>query len=186
MIRNTCLALIAVAALAWTTQASAQGSLYMGPHLGLQTQHDASESDPMVGATARLKFVPFLGADAMISYRQDDMAASAGTMRTWPIMVSGLIYPLPFIYGGAGVGWHHTTFDLSDDLNNLGFDDETQTEVGWHLAVGAEVPATSWLKLMADVRWVYLGEKSPDLPDVISGDVPDDYRMISLGMLFGM
>lgn len=186
MNRLTCIAVITLATLGAALPALAQGSFHVGPHMGIQTQQGASESDNLFGLSGRLKLMPMLGVDGMISYRQDDLAAGSGIMRTWPVMVTGLLYPLPFVYGGAGGGWYHTTFDLSDELNDLGFNDETSTNFGWHLALGVEVPASSWLKLTADYRWVYLGDQAPDLPDVVSGDVQENFRMITIGMLFGM
>jgi len=66
----------------------------------------------------------------------------------------------------------------------MGFDDFTEQEFGWHLAVGAEVPASPWLSLMADVRWVYLDYEFADLPDAVTEEVPADHRLITLGLLF--
>jgi opacity protein-like surface antigen len=186
MNRLACIAVITLAALGMARPALAQGSFLVGPHMGIQDQTGADETNSLFGATARMKLLPVLGVDGMISYRQDDMSGGIGRVRTWPVMVTGLVYPLPFIYGGAGGGWYHTTYDFNDQTNDLGIDDQTNTEFGWHLALGAEIPASTWLKFTADYRWVYMGDAAPDLPDVVAGDVPTDFRLITLGMLFSL
>ena len=172
-------------AVVWTaTPALAQGTFYVGPHVGIQKESGAEESNHLFGATARLKLLPFLGVEGATSYRQEQQAGDGLTIRTWPVLVSGLLYPLPFLYGGVGAGWYHTTFDYAGNINGMGFDDFTEQEFGWHLAVGAEVPASPWLSLMADVRWVYLDYEFADLPDAVTEEVPADHRLITLGLLF--
>ncbi|MEJ2634907.1 MAG: hypothetical protein P8184_06405, partial [Calditrichia bacterium] len=107
-------------------------SLRIGPQIGYQKAQDADKGQVMFGLAARLKVLPMLGAEASINYRQEKYGDGELTIRSWPVMVSGLYYPLPIIYGIVGFGWYNTTFDFSSQLNDAGFADETKQEVGWH------------------------------------------------------
>lgn len=189
MIRHACIALIAASAMGWSALAQAQPyqtTFHVGPTFGIHTQNGASESDHLWGATARLKLAPWFGIDGSAAYRQDELGGDAGWIKTWPLMVTGLVYPIPYLYGGLGGGWHNTTYDFSNQLNELGIDDETHGDFGWHLAVGTEIPASTWLKLMADVRWVFLNSDPTAIPDVVDEELVEDFRVISFGLLFAL
>jgi len=164
----------------------AQGDAYIGPHLGIQKASDADDSNYLVGASLRLKLIPFIAAEGAISYRQEDYAGEAVTVKNWPVTVTGLIYPLPIVYGGVGAGWYNTDFDYSDALNDMGIEDHSEQEFGWHLAAGAELPASSNVHLYADVRYVFLDYEFADLPDVVEEEVDSDFYSIKIGLLFAL
>ena len=105
--------------------ARSQTGACFGPHLGIQKSKSADKANFLVGATLRLKLMPFLGAEGDIGYRQDKYGSGALTVREWPVTVTGLLYPLPIIYGGIGAGWYFTTFDYSQKYNDTGINDET-------------------------------------------------------------
>ncbi len=161
----------------------AQIETYIGPHLGIQKAQDAEEANYLVGATVRVKLMPLLGAEGAIAYRQQDYFNDTITVRSWPVTVTGLFYPLPVVYGGLGAGWYNTTYDFEDDL---GFGDETANEFGWHLAVGAELPASPNIKLTGDIRYVFLDYDLEELPDAVRNDVDADFYSITIGLLFGL
>ena len=135
--------------------ARSQTNFYLGPHLGIQKSDGAESANYLVGATARVKLMPILGIEGDIGYRQEKYGSGAVTVRNWPTTVTGLLYPLPFIYGGVGGGWYNTTFDYADSYNDAGFEDETTNEFGWHLLAGLELPALSRVKLFGDVRFTF-------------------------------
>ena len=164
--------------------ASSQTNVYVGPHLGMQNSSDAEDANYLIGATVRAKLMPILGAEADISYRQEKYGDGAVTARDWPVTVTGLLYPLPFLYGGIGGGWYFTTLDYSDVYNDAGVEDETSQNFGWHLAAGVEIPASPRFRVFGDVRFVFLEYDFAELPDEILDGTDSDFYSINVGVLF--
>jgi opacity protein-like surface antigen len=164
--------------------AYSQTNVNFGPHLGIQKSQGSDKANYLVGATLRLKLMPVLGAEADIGYRQEKYGSDALTVKDWPFTVTGLLYPLPIIYGGVGAGWYNTTFDYADIYNQAGFDDETTQEFGWHLAAGIELPASPKIKLFGDIRYVFLDYEFKDLPDAVLDGVKSNFYSINVGLLF--
>ncbi len=164
--------------------ARSQTNLYLGPHLGIQKSDGAEDANYLVGVTLRMKVMPIIGVEGDIGYRQEKYGSGAVTVRNWPVTVTGLLYPLPVIYGGIGGGWYNTTFDYNDTYNDAGFDDETSNEFGWHLAAGLEIPASSRFKLYGDVRFVFLEYKFKDLPEAVLDGKKSDFYSLNFGLLF--
>jgi hypothetical protein len=159
-------------------------SIYFGPHLGIQKAQDAEKSNYLVGATLRMKLIPSIGVEGDIGYRQEKFGSGAVTVKNWPVTITGLLYPLPIIYGGVGSGWYNTTFDYADTYNQLGFADETIREFGWHLAAGVELPASPKLKLFGDIRYVFLDYKFKDLPGELLNGAKANFYSLNFGLLF--
>ncbi len=177
-----CLAVLALLPLTVNSQSSA----YLGPHLGIQKSPDAENTNYLVGATLRLPLLPVLSVEGDVSYRQEKYGNGSLTVKDWPITVTGLLYPLPILYGGIGGGWYNSSLDYSETYNLAGFDDETTQEFGWHLAAGVELPASSKVKLFGDVRWVFLDREFQDLPGAVLDGAKSDFYSINLGLLFGL
>lgn len=169
-----------LAGLFLTPQLKAQG-IGLGPQVSYQKAADADEGRFMVGAALRLKFSPVLGVEGSINYRQQEFADDALTVRSWPVMVTGLIYPLPVVYGAVGGGWYNTTFDFDDDL--VLTDDETRQEFGWHFGAGLELPVGENVKLIGDLRYVFLDYEFDEIP---FEDVDSNFYMITGGLLLGL
>jgi len=167
--------------LPWSVRA--QTDIYVGPHLGIQKSQDAQDPNYLVGATLRVRLMPVIGVEGDIGYRQEKYGSDAVTVKDWPVTVTGLIYPLPIIYGGIGGGWYNTTLDYADTYNDAGFDDETTQEFGWHLVVGTELPPMSNIRFFGDVRYVFLDRKFKDLPDAALDGVKSDFYSINVGLL---
>jgi opacity protein-like surface antigen len=162
-------------------QANAQ-SISLGPQIGYYKVPDADKGSFMGGAAWRLKLTPVLGAEASINYRQEKYADGALTVRSWPVMVTGLIYPLPVVYGAVGAGWYSVTLDY--DQSKLPFvQDETTQKFGWHFGGGVELPLGS-LKLTGDIRYVFLNYDFKQIPG--SGDMKSNFTVVTVGLLFGM
>jgi len=168
---------VALGALAPQTAAAQKPSFAVGPQIGYFRTPDADEGRLMVGAAARLKFLPFLGAEGSINYRSDDFGGDAVTVRSWPVMVTGLLYPFPFAYAAVGAGWHNTTFDFNTPL----LENESSQEFGWHFGGGLEIPAGR-VNLVGDVRYVFLDYDFEEVPGI--GDQDADFYVLSAGLLF--
>jgi len=164
------------------SQANAQ-SVSIGPQVGYYRTRDADQGNLMGGVAVRLKLIPVLGVEASINYRQEKYADDALTVRSWPVMITGLIYPLPFVYGAMGAGWYSTTIDYDQNKLPL-FEDETTREVGWHFGGGVELPVGPRFKLTADIRYVFLDYDFKEIPG--SGDLNSNFYVITAGFLFGL
>src|SRR5574341_1410949 len=160
-------------------QAGAQG-IGFGPQVGFQKARDADEGQFMGGAALRIKLTPALGVEGSINYRQEKFQNGALTVRSWPVMATGLIYPLPIVYGAIGGGWYNTTFDFEqpDGAANI---EETQQEFGWHFGGGVELPLGSSTKLAGDIRYVFLNY---DFEQVPGAEIDSDFYVVTVGLLF--
>ncbi|NIV10927.1 MAG: outer membrane beta-barrel protein [Aliifodinibius sp.] len=166
-----------------TAQLNAQG-INLGPQLGYQKAADADGGKFMGGAAMRLKLSSSLGVEGSINYRQEDYANGNLTVKSWPVMVTGLIYPLPIVYGAVGAGWYNTTFDFNQENLSMAFEDETKQEFGWHFGAGVELTAGSNLKLTGDIRYVFLNYDFEQIPG--TGELNSDFYVITAGLLFGL
>ncbi|MEW5796573.1 MAG: hypothetical protein AB1772_09440 [Candidatus Zixiibacteriota bacterium] len=85
-----------------------QVSAHLGPHLGIQKSQDAEDTNYLLSATLRLKLMSMLGAEGSVGYRQEEFAGDAVKVKSWPVTATGLLYLLPVVYGGVGIGWYNT------------------------------------------------------------------------------
>jgi opacity protein-like surface antigen len=111
----------------------------------------------------------------------------AVTVTTWPVMVTGLIYPIPVVYGAVGAGWYNTTIDYTFPPGFLGGpadqSSESHQEFGWHFGGGVELPVGNAGALVADLRYVFLNYEFEQIPGT---EVNSDFFVITLGFLFGL
>jgi opacity protein-like surface antigen len=162
-------------------QAKAQ-SIGFGPQVGFYKAKSADQSALMGGAALRLKLMG-LGVEASINYRQEKYANGALAVSSWPVMVTGLFYPLPIVYGAIGAGWYNLTFNY--DQNKLpSYKDETIRKMGWHFGGGVELPVGSNLKLTGDIRYVFLDYDFKQIPG--TGSLKNNFSIITVGLLFGL
>jgi len=161
----------------------AQGIAF-GPQLGFQKARDADEGKLMIGGAIRAKLSPALGIEGSINYRHENYGEDFLTVRSWPVMLTGMFYPFPVIYAAMGAGWYNTTFDYAKTLNDDGIDDETTQEVGWHFGGGVEIPFGELTKVKADIRYVFLDYDFNEIPG--RGGTKSDFYMITIGLLIGM
>ena len=163
------------------SQVNAQ-SVSLGPQAGYYKAKD-TDGNFMGGVAWRFKLSQMLGLEASINYRQEKYADDALTVRSWPVMVTGLIYPLPIVYGAIGAGWYNTTFDYDQNKFAL-LKDETKQEFGWHFGGGVELPVGSNFKLTGDIRYVFLNYDFKEIPG--TGDLKSNFYVITVGFLYGL
>ena len=176
MLKKSMLTLALIALI--VPQVGAQ-SVKLGPQVGFHKSGDAEDANVMVGTALRLKLTPALGVEGSINYRQEKLAGDALTVRSWPILVTGMLYPLPIAYAAVGAGWYNTTFDFESDL----VENDTQQEFGWHFGAGVELPVSSSVDLTGDIRYVFMDYNFDDVP---FDDVDSNFYVISAGVLFGL
>lgn len=159
-------------------------SLSLGPQVGYYRAQD--DNGTYTGGVAlRLKIMSILGVEASINNRQEKYANGALTVRSWPVMVTGLIYPFPIaiVYGAMGFGWYNVTFHYDQSRLPL-FPDETTQKVGWHFGGGLELPFSSYFTLVGDFRYVFLNYDFKAIPS--SGDLKSNFTAITVGFLFDL
>jgi len=163
-------------------QVEAKG-VSLGPQLGYHKARGADQGSVMGGAAWRLRMTPSLGAEASINYRQEKYANDALTVRSWPVMVTGLFYPLPIAYGAIGAGYYNVTYDY--DKTKLPFlEDATKHKMGWHFGGGIELPVGPRFRVTADIRYVFLNYEFEAIPG--SADLKSDFTAITAGLLFNL
>jgi opacity protein-like surface antigen len=139
---------------------------------------DTDETSNMGGAMARLRS-NILGLEGAIDYRKEDVSAGA-QLKSWPVTASVLLYPVPQLYGLAGLGWYNTTLDFPDDS---GIDNQTDSQLGYHFGVGAEVPVAHSVSITGDGRWQFVDYEFDDIPETV-GEVGANTFTMNLGLLF--
>jgi hypothetical protein len=160
---------------------SEAASINLGPQLGFYKARNADRGAFIGGVACRLKFTKVLGAEASIAYRQETYGNNAVTVRSWPVMATGLIYPIPYVYGAVGAGWYNLSFDYNQDMNPF-LNDETKQKFGWHFGLGGEVPVGKIIKIITDVRYVFLDYDFQLVPG--SDHMKSDFLVITAGVLF--
>lgn len=157
-------------------------SISFGPQVGYYKAGDADKGAIMGGVAWRLKLMPAIGVEASINYRQEKYGDGALTVRSWPVMVTGLLYPLPLLYAAIGTGWYSVTLDYDQDKLPSSFEDETTTKVGWHFGGGAELPAGTKFKLIGDIRYVFLNYDFKEIPG--RGGSKSNFYVLTIGLLY--
>jgi len=157
----------------------AESGLGFGPRIGYERSKDADSGEFTFGAALRARFLSVLGAEGSIDYREDQFGGDAVRFKSWPVMATGLVYPLPVLYGAVGAGWHNVSLDFKDPH----LQDVDGQEFGWHVGGGLEIPLGDAGALAADVRYVFLNLEAGELPEVVDRDA--DFYVITVALLLG-
>ncbi len=167
---------------------SAQTGVWFGPQVGLYKAQDANESRGMLGLALRMKLSDAVGIEGSLNYRRELYADDHISVRTWPVMVTGLLYPVPFLYGAIGAGWYNSRIEYSIPSGYLGgaavITGETQQRFGWHFGGGLDASLTSSVKLFADIKYVFLDYEFQQFPG--SNGVNSNFTVTSIGLLFAL
>ncbi len=166
----------------------AQG-LYVGPQVGWQKASSADGGKFMIGAAARIKLSDALGVEGSINYRQEDYNNGDVTVTSYPVMLTGMFYPISIAYGAIGFGWYNTSIAYSSPLHQLGINDQTEQKVGWHFGAGVELPLSGSVSspntiLTADIRYVFLNYDFQQFPG--SSNLKSDFVVFTAGLLFSL
>ena len=154
-----------------------------GIHGGFVKVRDAQDSDFQGGAHLEFNPARWLGIQGAVDYRSEErMDIESGPLnaevdvRTLPLTLSGKLYlpvaPKFMPYGLAGAGWYHQKIDFSEDLENVGFQDRTDTNFGWHLGLGATVEVSPRVALFGEGRWIFL-DPDRDLNEATVDQIED-------------
>jgi hypothetical protein len=164
------------------TRVNAQ-SVSFGPQFGYSKAQDADKGSYISGAAFRMKLTNVFSVEASIDYREDKYANNALMVRSWPVMATCLIYPLPMVYGAVGVGLYSLTYDY-DQIKFPLSRDETTHKFGLHFGGGAELPFGTSFMLTGDIRYVFLHYGLKEIPG--RGDLKNNFFVITVGLMFGL
>lgn len=156
-----------------------------GPRAAYYKGADADKGVFTGGLQARLRVLPSLGAEASIDYREDDYAGGVVEVRSYPVMLSALLYvaPNPTLspYLLAGVGWHYTDVKYKGFL--AGRPNDTSSEFGFQAGAGVDLPLTDVMTVDADLRYIFL-QLDDQIGDLTGDDLNADSLAVTVGLTF--
>ena len=176
--RTICLLFVMLASATYAQEMINPFSI--GPQVGYFKASDADNGNIMPGAALRLRLANALGFEASIDFRQEHYRNEAITLKSWPVLITGLFYPTQNIYGAIGVGWYNTQIEYSKELNFLS--DKSSQKFGWHFGAGVEMPLSKKIKLATDFRYTFLNYDFEEVPG--SSNISSDYFIITAGLFF--
>ena len=127
---------------------------------------------------ARLPVMPSIKLDVGTSFRSHDYNTVVKA-KQWTVNGSLLWQPVPFVYGGAGVGSYTTDFTQPINTNY----DSNQTKMATHLTAGYRMPIVPKVATLdINGRYVFLGKKVPTATD---GTLKANFWLASAGISLG-
>lgn len=165
-----------------------KASVGIGPQIGFQKAGDADELRLMFGGFIRAKLSSAFAVEGSINYRKEHYYSGGVTVSSLPVLVSALIYPVPAIYGIAGIGWYFTTISYGNAivLANPGVTDKKKNPFGFHLGAGVELPLGEIVKLTGDIKYVFLNYNLDNIGNYKLKDLNSNFYIISVGLAFGL
>jgi opacity protein-like surface antigen len=180
--------LILVLLISGVVPVAAQESIGFGPLLGLYKGGDAEGYRIAGGAVVRFRLSDIIGLEGSINYRGETYDHGSVEVRSWPVMVTGLLYPVNFVYGSIGAGWYNTSVRYSVlpgiSPTSTALPGEAKQQFGWHFGGGVELNLFSYVKLVGDIRYVMLSYNFRNAPE--SNSVISSSPVMTAGLLFGL
>ena len=151
------------------------------PAIGLtNSTEDNSDNVKLFGSLAiRGNIAQALKAEVGVMYRDESYMNGNLHARMWPITASLYVTPTPQLYLGGGVGWYQTTLDYDEDL---GFDDTTHQDFGFHVGGGVQVPVAEKVSVDLGGRYTFMDDVETELSDL--DNLNPDFWTTSLGLAF--
>jgi opacity protein-like surface antigen len=138
------------------SEGTAVSGFGFGPRVGFYKPSDADEGKFFGGLQARLRVLPFLGIEGSVDYHETNFSNNLVQVRTYPVMVSGLLYfyPNPVVspYLLAGVGWHFQDIEIRGSSPST----ERSHQFGGQVGGGLDIPLGESMILDADIRYIFL------------------------------
>jgi len=144
-------------------RASISNTFGFGPRLGYYKAQDADQGNLYYGIQARLRPGASFGIEAAVEYSGGhEFGVGNSTVKTSfvPVTVSLLLF-VPVSnhfapYGVAGLGAYFTRYSPSGVLEDLGFESNSDFNLGYHLGFGAEIPFSKNIAINIDYRYIFL------------------------------
>jgi opacity protein-like surface antigen len=165
---------------------AAQTGMAFGPLVGLYKGRDADGYRIVGGGEVRFRLSEIIGLEGSINYRGETYNHGSVEVTSWPVMVTGLLYPIHFVYGAIGAGWYHTSVRYKNAPGSPGglasASDQTTQQFGWHYGAGVELTVFSFLNLVGDIRYVVLNSSFKSASG--SNGVISSSPVMTAGLLF--
>jgi opacity protein-like surface antigen len=152
----------------------------IGPQVGWHKASDADDGKFMFGGALKLKFTDALGVEGSLNYREEEYRNGAITVTQWPVLLSGLFYIVPQVYGLAGVGWYNTKLEFDNAIIDVA--DKTQQEFGWHFGAGVDIPLGEKAFFTTDFRYTFIDYEFQEVPG--AGEIDSDFFIVKAGLMF--
>ncbi len=173
--------LVSSAAIAQDDVDSGGWALGIGGRYNYNETLDSDRNAHMGGAMLRARN-NYFGLEGSVDYHEEELLTQTD-LKTWPISASILAFPLPVLYGIAGLGWYNTTVDFPE--NGL-VEDQTDSSLGYHIGGGVELPVTNVIRFTSDVRWLFVDYEFDEIPESAVNQVDADSFQFNAGILFYM
>lgn len=160
--------------LALSLVATSEAGLGIGARYSYVRNNGIEDNSGMIGAMVRLRSAMFFGLEGAIDSRNEELN-DGSELRSTPITASVMVYPVPVIYGLAGLGFYRTTLEVSGN-------ETTDTQLGYHFGAGVEAPLIPLLKLTGDIRYQFVDYEFDDIAESL-GKVEADGYAISAGLI---
>lgn len=154
--------------------ATAHAGLGVGARFSYVRNNGIEDNSLMPGVMARIRSLMVLGLEGAVDFRKEELN-NGSELRSTPITVSAMIYPIPVVYALAGVGFYRTTLDVAGE-------ETTDNQIGYHVGAGIEAPLLPLLKLTGDVRFQHLVYDFDDVAESVGKFNADGYA-ISAGLI---
>ena len=177
---------ISILIIFFVLQSAAQSSASFGPQIGFYKARDADYVSALGGLSFRSKLSDGFGIEGSINYRREEYNDGRVDVNSWPVMVTGLFYLAPVVYGAFGAGWYNSNIEYHYPAGILGGPgtvvSDTQQEFGWHFGGGVELQAGPSVKLVGDLKYVFLNYDFTNFPG--SNGVNSNFYVMTVGLLF--
>lgn len=157
-----------------TSAAIANAGIGVGARYSYVRNNGLEDNSSMIGAMVRLRHMMFFGIEGAVDVRKEELNDGSELTST-PLTLSAMVYPIPLVYGLAGVGYYNTTLTMGDQ-------EVSDSQIGYHFGAGVELPLVPLLKLTGDLRYQFLNYEFEDIAESI-GKVDADGYAISAGLI---
>jgi len=168
------LTLVFAGILALTLAPMSHAGLGVGARYSYVHNNGIDDNSSMIGVMVRLRHMMFFGLEGAIDVRKEEMN-NGSELRSTPFTLSAMVYPIPFVYGLAGIGLYRTTLESNGS-------EFTDSQVGYHFGAGAEMPILPLLKATGDIRYQFVDYEFKDIAESL-GKVEADGYAISAGLI---
>jgi opacity protein-like surface antigen len=155
---------------------TAEAGLGVGARYSYVHNNGLDDNSSMIGVMVRLRHMMFFGLEAAIDHRREEMN-DGSKLNSTPLTASLMVYPVPFVYGLAGVGLYRTSIETNSGA------EASDSQIGYHYGAGVEVPLLPLLKLTGDIRYQFIDYEFEDIPGSL-GKVDADGYAVSAGVIF--
>jgi hypothetical protein len=153
---------------------TANAGLGIGARYSYVHNNDLEDNSSMVGAMVRLRHMMFCGIEGAIDSRNEELN-DGSELRSTPITASVMVFPIPVVYGLAGLGLYRSTLEVAGE-------EETDTQLGYHFGAGVEAPLIPLLKLTGDIRYQFVDYEFDEIAESL-GKVEANGYAISAGLI---